>query len=70
MFADIYRTGRINTFLIVARGAGFDQVPHSVLGQLGRPVFLKTRDLSDSFGFDTSQIDGDLVTQGFSIREI
>jgi len=70
MFADIYRTGRVNTFLIVAHGARLDRVPRSVLGRLGRPVFLKTRDLSDSSGFDTSQIDGELATQGFSIREV
>jgi len=70
MFADIYRTSRRKTFLLVPRGATIRDVPKAVLAALGYLIFLNTRNLEDPLlGVDTSAINSDLSIQGYSVRE-
>ena len=70
MFADIYRTSKRKTFLLVPRGATIGDVPKEVLAALGHLIFLNTRNLDDPLlGVDTSGINSDLSIQGYSVRE-
>jgi uncharacterized protein YcgL (UPF0745 family) len=70
MFADIYSTNRRTTFLLVPRGATTGDVPEEVLAALGHLTFLNTRNVDDpSLGVDTSGINSDLSTQGYSVRK-
>jgi len=70
MCADIYRTNNANTFLLVPRGANLGAVPSEILTDLGQPIFLTTRDLSDPLlRPDTAEINSDLASQGFSVRQ-
>ena len=69
MCADIYRTGAANTFLLVPLGAPLSAVPKEVLEVLGPCVFLKSRELDDPLlSVDTTGINNELESQGFSIR--
>ena len=71
MCADIYLAQRSRSFLVVPKGAGLDCVPCELLSSLGLPVFFTTRDLSDPFlSVDTKEINEDLATRGFSLREL
>lgn len=71
MCADIYLAQQSRSFLLVPKGAGLDSVPCEVLSSLGVPVFFTTRDLSDPLlSVDTSRINEDLATRGFSLREL
>ena len=70
MVADIYRTHRRKTFLLVPRGATIGDVPQEVLAALGHPIFLNTRNLDDPLlQVDTSDINSELSIQGYSVRE-
>ena len=69
MCADIYRTNKSNTFLLVPRGANLGVVPDEILTDLGQPEFLNTRDLSEPLlRPDAAEINSELVSQGFSVR--
>jgi uncharacterized protein YcgL (UPF0745 family) len=69
MCADIYRAGAANTFLLVPAGTSLNAVPKQVLNGLGHCVFLKSRELDDPLlSVDTTGINGELVSQGFSVR--
>ncbi len=69
MCADIYRTGKTNTFLLVPRGAGLDTVPPEVLRETGHPVFMSTRELCDPLlSIDTTLLQSQLASQGFALR--
>ena len=69
MCADIYRTNKSNTFLLVPRGANLGVVPDEILTDLGQPEFLNTRDLSEPLlRPDVAEINCELESQGFSVR--
>jgi uncharacterized protein YcgL (UPF0745 family) len=71
MFADIYRTCRSKTFLLVPRGAPIEKVPQDVLAALGSVVFLNTRNVNDPLlNVDTIAINSDLSLQGYSVRDV
>ena len=68
MLADIYRTRKSNTFILVPSGSALAGVPREVLSKLGDPIFLNTRNLQDtSLGVDGEGIMSELITQGFSV---
>jgi len=70
MCADIYRTKRSDTFLLVPRGANLGVVPDEILTDLGQPEFLTTRDLSEPLlRPDMAEINCELASQGFSVRQ-
>ena len=70
MRADIYRTKRSDTFLLVPQGADVRVVPREILTDSGQPVFLSTRDLNDPLlRPDISEINSELASQGFSVRQ-
>ncbi len=70
MIADIYRTRRTNTFILVPSGSTLAGVREEVISELGDATFLNTRNLKDtSLGIDAQGIISALKTQGFSVYE-
>jgi uncharacterized protein YcgL (UPF0745 family) len=53
MCADIYRTKRSDTFLLVPKGANLGAVPHEILTDLGQPEFLATFALAHFAGVNS-----------------
>ncbi len=71
MIADIYRTRRAKTFLLLPRGTTLGGVPREILDGLGPAEFLNTRDLTDPLlSIDTTQSKSELGSQGFSVCEM
>jgi uncharacterized protein YcgL (UPF0745 family) len=71
MSADIYRTVRKSTFLVLPRGASLANVPREALAGLGVPQFLSSRDLGDPLlSVNTAGVRLDLTAQGYAIREV
>lgn len=69
--ADVYRTRKANTFLLVPRGVALSAVPREVLQGLGYPVFMSSREMDDPLlSVDTTGINSELSSQGFSIRTV
>lgn len=56
--------------MLVPRGATIGDVPEEVLAALGHLTFLNSRNIDNpSLGVDTSGINSDLSTQGYSVRK-
>jgi len=71
MCADIYRTPKRNTFLLLPRGQSLGIVPQSLIEELGPPIFLKTRELCDPLlCIETDSLQQQLATRGFAVREL
>lgn len=69
MCADVYRTGKQNTFLLLPRGAALNGVPGELLDQLGMPSFLNSRELCDpALSIDTTECQAQLARQGFAVQ--
>lgn len=71
MCADIYRTQRKTTFLVLPRGASLNTVPEEVLAGLGATEFLSSRELDDPLlSVNTTGIRLDLTAHGYAIRAV
>ena len=69
MCADIYRTCKPDTFVLVPRGGTLESVPKVVLNELGPLEFLNSRELSDSLlSVDTVSSQHQLGQRGFAVQ--
>jgi uncharacterized protein YcgL (UPF0745 family) len=66
--ADIYRTGKKDTYLFTPQGGSFSAVPQVDLDKLGTLQFWKTIDLAPNIlAANPERIEMDFKKQGYSI---
>jgi uncharacterized protein YcgL (UPF0745 family) len=69
MKADVYRTNKKSTYLLMPHGTPFSAAPQAVLDQCGTLQFWKAVELQPGMvAANSEEIEADLKNLGYSIR--